>query len=235
MARVSVLMPAYNAGRYIGAAIESILAQTYKDFEIIVVDDGSSDETGAVASSYPGVRYFKEPHRGISPTRNSALEKAQGELIAFLDADDLWTPDKLALQVEYLDSHPDCRIVFCRYRNFSDTPEEELDADQKKLIDTEISQYMAGACLRRNVYEQIGGFNTACAYGEDTEWTARMVMAGIDVSACIQKYLYLRRVHGANITLNHNAGSNEQFYSGLADSIRKQMMARRKAAAKKSE
>ena len=92
---VCVLIPAYNAEKYIAAALDSVYAQTYSDFEVIVVDDGSDDETGAVVARYPEVIYRKCPHRGISATRNTCLEMASGEWLAFLDADDLWHPEKL--------------------------------------------------------------------------------------------------------------------------------------------
>ena len=111
MPRVSVLMPVYNCESYINKAIESVLDQTFQDFELIVVNDGSSDKSGEIASSYPQVRYFDRPHKGIPETRNFAVSKAEGELITFLDADDLWAPEKLEHQVKYLDEHPDCDII----------------------------------------------------------------------------------------------------------------------------
>lgn len=82
--RVSVLIPCYNAGRYLAAALDSVLAQTYRDFEIIVVDDGSTDDSAAVAARYPQVRYFHHIHSGISVTRNLCLSKAEGEFMLFL-------------------------------------------------------------------------------------------------------------------------------------------------------
>ena len=97
--RVSVLIPCYNAGRYLAAALDSVLAQTYRDYEIIVVDDGSGDDSAAVAARYPQVRYFYHTHSGVSVTRNLAISKACGEFLVFLDADDLWVPEKLEKQI----------------------------------------------------------------------------------------------------------------------------------------
>lgn len=112
MPRVSTIIPAYNAARYVGAAIESALAQTYTDNEIIVVDDGSSDDTPRVLESYGSrITFLRQPNAGVSAARNKALSVASGELIAYLDADDMWHPEKLEKQVEFLDAHPRCGIV----------------------------------------------------------------------------------------------------------------------------
>ena len=112
--RVSVLIPCYNAGRYVGAALDSVLAQTYQDFEIVVVDDGSTDDTAAVVCGYERVRYIYNAHSGIPVTRNLAVAKARGELIAFLDADDIWFPDKLSVQLQFMEEH-DCPFSFTSY------------------------------------------------------------------------------------------------------------------------
>ena len=98
--RISVIIPAYNAGRYLAEAIQSVLAQTLSVHEIIVADDGSADNTAAVALSFPApVRYHLNPHEGTAAARNQGVRVAQGEWLAFLDADDLWQPDKLAAQM----------------------------------------------------------------------------------------------------------------------------------------
>ncbi len=112
MPRVSVVIPTFNCERFIGRTVDSALQQTYRDFEIIVVDDGSTDGTEAVLAGYgAALRYIKQANQGASAARNAALSKATGEYIAYLDADDLWNADKLARQVEYLDANPSCGFV----------------------------------------------------------------------------------------------------------------------------
>jgi glycosyltransferase involved in cell wall biosynthesis len=112
MPRVSVVIPTYNCERFLERAIRSVLAQTYRDYELIIVDDGSTDGTQSVVAGYgDAVRYMYHPNQGASAARNSAISQATGEFIAYLDADDLWSPNKLALQVEYLDEHPTCGFV----------------------------------------------------------------------------------------------------------------------------
>ncbi|MGX8702859.1 MAG: glycosyltransferase family 2 protein, partial [bacterium] len=163
------------------------------------------------------------PHGGIPKTRNFALSKAEGELIAFLDADDMWTPEKLEHQVRYLDLHPECDIIFCRYKNFTDIPENEMTERQEKLLGREIDKCLTAACMRRTLFDRVGYFSLTCPYGEDTEWSARLVLAGVDISKRLEEFLYLRRIHGDNITLAHNDSDNNAFYTSLADSIRKKL------------
>ena len=112
MPRVSVIIPSYNSARYLGRAIDSARAQTYKDYEILVVDDGSTDDTKDVAMQYGRkVTYLYQQNRGVSAARNHAILKANGELLAYLDADDMWYPEKLERQVAFLDVHQECGMV----------------------------------------------------------------------------------------------------------------------------
>ncbi|MDR1742525.1 MAG: glycosyltransferase, partial [Dysgonamonadaceae bacterium] len=119
--KISVLIPTYNCANYIAEAIDSVLAQNYDNIEIIVVDDGSTDGTADVIENLLGfqnltglntIKYFRQPHSGISAARNFALSKATGELIAWLDADDRWSAGKLAAQLNYLEENPDCKMSF---------------------------------------------------------------------------------------------------------------------------
>ena len=112
MARVSVVIPTYNCARYLERAINTALDQTYRDFEIIIVDDGSTDETKDIVGQFDNkVAYYYQPNKGLSAARNLTLSKASGEFIAYLDADDMWYPQKLERQIAFLDAHPDCGFV----------------------------------------------------------------------------------------------------------------------------
>ena len=108
MPRVSVVIPTYNRREYVQEAIDSVLAQSYTDYELIVVDDGSNDSTGEALHSRYGDRlaYEWRPNAGVSAARNRGLELARGEFIAFLDSDDVWLPQKLQQQVAFLDESP---------------------------------------------------------------------------------------------------------------------------------
>src|SRR5438477_8352790 len=110
---VSVVIPTFNSADYLVQAIQSVLAQTYQDFEIIVVDDASTDNTNGVLQSFADrICYVRQDRGGPSAARNRGILQARGELIAFLDADDLWRPTKLARQVDYLKCHPQACLVY---------------------------------------------------------------------------------------------------------------------------
>ncbi len=114
---VSIVTPAYNSERFIGATIESVITQTYKNWEMIIVDDGSTDKTGNIVKNYCKrdirIKYFWQKNSGRPAVpRNVAIRKAKGKYIAFLDSDDLWVSEKLARQVEYMEKHPDLDLVY---------------------------------------------------------------------------------------------------------------------------
>ena len=115
---VSVIIPAYKCEKFISSAIESVLSQTYENFELIVVDDGSPDNTASVAKKYQHrINYIYQENGGVSKARNTGIRMSKGEYIAFLDADDKWGRNKLELQVKFLTDHPDVNFVFCSFWN----------------------------------------------------------------------------------------------------------------------
>ena len=95
---ISVVIPAFNAAEFLPAALDSVLRQTQSPLEILVIDDGSTDETGRLAASMGGVRCIHQPNFGVAVARNRGIEEAKGQFVAFLDSDDAWAPDKLAIQ-----------------------------------------------------------------------------------------------------------------------------------------
>ena len=118
-ARVSVILPAYNAAVYLPYAIDSVLAQAYAEWEIVIVDDGSTDHTGAVVDSYrpklgDRLQYLHQPNRGVSAARNTGIRAARGKFIALLDADDVWLPHRLERGVEAMDADPAAGLVHAR-------------------------------------------------------------------------------------------------------------------------
>ncbi|WP_143438568.1 glycosyltransferase family A protein, partial [Hydrocoleum sp. CS-953] len=126
--RVSVIIPVYNCDRYISQAIESILAQTYQSYEIIVIDDGSTDNTRLALQPYiEKIRYVYQENQGVSAARNHGIDLARGELIAFLDADDFFLPDKLTAQVGVFDAQPNLGIVHSGWRRVNQQGETIKD------------------------------------------------------------------------------------------------------------
>jgi len=113
MKTVSVVIPAYNVGTYLVEAIKSVLAQTYKDYEVIVINDGSTDETVRLLKPYANrINYIYQANKGPARARNIGIKASKGKYIAFLDADDIWLPEKLALQVQLMENYPEIDLVF---------------------------------------------------------------------------------------------------------------------------
>lgn len=111
---VSVVIPAYNVARYLHATVASVLAQTHPVDEVLVIDDGSTDETGAIAEAFePPVRVIRQANAGVSATRNRGLAESRGDFVALLDGDDVWAAHKVALQLAYLEAHPEAGAVGC--------------------------------------------------------------------------------------------------------------------------
>lgn len=191
---VSVVMPAYNAENHIARSLRSILAQTYRNFEIIVVDDGSSDDTeGVVRATAPDAVYVRINNSGPAAARNEGNTHASGKYLAFLDADDLWHPRKLELQVAYLERHPDIGIVFCMW--CETVPGESVVDWEKKqrfrepiglkimpeksgwlypdlLLDTMI--HTSSVLLRKLLFDELGGFDQSLTIGEDYDLWIRL-------------------------------------------------------------
>jgi glycosyltransferase involved in cell wall biosynthesis len=121
---VSIIIPTYHGARYIAQTVDSALTQTYSHREVIVVDDGSPDDTALVLKPYEGrIRYIRKTNGGPASARNAGIVQAQGEYLAFLDGDDLWEKDKLAEQVAFLMNHPECGLV---YTNLSIIDEKDI-------------------------------------------------------------------------------------------------------------
>ncbi|MEW5767211.1 MAG: glycosyltransferase [bacterium] len=135
MPKVSVVIPTYNAAAYLPEAIDSVLAQTFQDYEIIVVDDGSTDNTREVLAPYQDrIRYIHQENAGPSPAKNKGIKEARGEFVAFLDADDIWLPEKLALQMEVFENDPEVSLVHANVVRFGENWTELEEAQWQERI-----------------------------------------------------------------------------------------------------
>lgn len=195
---VSVIIPVYNGGRYLRAALESVFAQTYRPFEVIVVDDGSVDDSGVIAQSFPEVRYINQANQGVAAARNNGIEAARGEFLAFLDQDDLWTPEKLRLQMDQLLSHPDLGYTLTQQQFFLDPGATLPPWFRKELLSTVHPGWVLGTLVvRRSVFEKVGSFATGYSAANDSDWFFRAKAAGIPMSV-VPELLLLKRLHEAN-------------------------------------
>ncbi|HBR15685.1 MAG TPA: hypothetical protein DD723_09160 [Candidatus Omnitrophica bacterium] len=184
MPKVSVIIPTYNRSDFIGRAIESVLKQTFQDYEIIIVDDGSTDETREIvlwlSKVNDKIKYFYQPNKGVSAARNRGLEEAKGEFIAFLDSDDSWAPEKLALQVKILEEHPRVGIVYA-IMPMVDEKGESLGATQEhsgnnfKDLIVKGGHYPTSAVITRKAsFQKAGLFDEAMPILEDIDMWLRI-------------------------------------------------------------
>ena len=217
---ISIIMPTYNRAKYIEKALDSIKRQTFKDYEIIVVDDGSTDNTKEIVEQYEEIRYIYQDHGGISKARNTAIRAAKGKWIATLDSDDLWKKDKLQKQVDYLEAHPDCRIVYTAFQNFTDIPEEKLNERQINLLQTADKCYLPSALIDARLFDEVGLYDETKEWGEDTDWIFRLIIFKVDMKHYIDEVLYLRRIHSLNISITTKGVSNLDIWKMSAAAYR---------------
>jgi glycosyltransferase involved in cell wall biosynthesis len=196
--QVSVIIPVFNGEAFLAAAIETALDQTLAPHEVIVLDDGSTDGSAAVARRYPVVLVQQE-NRGLSIARNVAIERSTGNYLALLDCDDLWTETKLAEQVEALkaNSWAGYALGFQSYLFEGDKRPEWFKRTQ--IEDSEPGYSPSCWMIRRATWQQVGPFDPNAGYGEDVDWLTRANDLGVRF-VMIEKVLLLRRIHADNIT-----------------------------------
>jgi glycosyltransferase involved in cell wall biosynthesis len=209
---VSIIVPCHNSAPWLAATLESALGQTHSALEVIVIDDGSQDESEAISRRFEsrGVRVVSQPKRGASAARNHGLRLAQGKYLQFLDADDLLTPEKIAAQVELLERAGGRAIASCRWGRFTDDPARAAFVDEAVFRDFPPIEFLllhtakagmihpAAWLVPRLVAETAGPWDERLSLNDDGEYFARVVLASdrIDFSA-----------HGASLYRSNLAGS----------------------------
>jgi glycosyltransferase involved in cell wall biosynthesis len=220
MATVSVIIPTYNHAAFLPEALENVFAQTCSPLEIIVVDDGSTDETAEVLRAYEGrIRVLSQANRGVAAARNAAAAVASGELLALLDADDAWLSTKLERQVARLDSEPEIGLVHCgvaevdgRGRQFR----ARLDG-MEGWVATEMLFFRRGvilgggsaAVIRRAAFLEVGGFDEALSTSAD--WDLYYRLARRYPVGFVREVLVRYRVHGGNMHRNVHAMARDML------------------------
>lgn len=223
---ISVIVPVFNDAAYLAEALESILAQTFAVAEILVVDDGSTDASAAVARRFaPRVRYVVQAHAGAGAARNHGVRLAQSELLAFLDADDLWHPEKLALQTQAMQAEAELDAVFAHLEHFlsPDLPAERV-AQLVCPAGAMPCTTAVAMLIRHTAFERVGGFDDSGAIGEVVDWYMRARAAGLR-EAILSDTLVRRRIHASNTGVVR-AGERGRYVE-----IAKAALDRRRAAA----
>jgi glycosyltransferase involved in cell wall biosynthesis len=194
---LSVMIPVWNGAAFLAEALASVLAEAAHPYEIVLVDDGSTDQTPAIARSFGGpLRYHRQAHAGLAVARNQALALAQGGLLAFLDADDRWPRGRVALLRRALDLHPDCGLAQGRLQRLVRT----AGSDRFTLVDESWrAPSVCTALIRRSAFDRVGLFDTRFPNGHDVDWLLRARETGLAEIAIDDVTLHYRR-HDANMT-----------------------------------
>jgi glycosyltransferase involved in cell wall biosynthesis len=190
---VSILIPAYNAERYIKEAIDSALMQDYPNMEILVIDDGSTDKTQAIVRAYadPRIRLLQQENRGIVRTRNRLLNEARGEYFSYLDSDDIYLQGRISKEVAFLEAHREYALVYCGIKYFFDgEPDKFYRHSFKQYSGDEVfpglleKMFITNTTItfRRKIYDTLGGYDPALGFVEDWEYFIRMVRNGFAIA-----------------------------------------------------
>jgi glycosyltransferase involved in cell wall biosynthesis len=191
MPQVSCIVPAYNAQAYLRQTLESVLAQSGAELEVIVVDDGSVDRTAKIAASFgQQIQFISQANAGVTAARNRGLDQARGEYIAFMDADDLCRPNKLALQLAAFAADPNLEMCAGHVQNFS---------GDLNNVGEPIPGYNTDMLIRRDLFDRIGYFKPALHHAARLEWMLR-ARAARTIEHLLPEVLIYRRLHSNNMS-----------------------------------
>lgn len=193
-----MVVPVHDGRRFLPAALASIGAQTFPPLEILVVDDGSTDGSGEMAAGFAGVTLRRQPQSGVASARNAGIAAARGDLIAFLDQDDLWTPEKLEKQVAVMRRRPELGYVLAWETVFLEAGMPQPSWVRPEWLGEGHPGYVPGALLaRRELFDSLGGFDPSFENGSDSEWLFRAADRGVPFEV-VPVVLLHRRIHDAN-------------------------------------
>jgi len=210
---VSVIMPAYNSAEYIKAAIESVLIQNYTNFELVIINDGSTDNTDKIVHGFKDgkIRYLWQKNRGLAATHNTGIRQSRGEFITKLDADDKMTPDFIARHLQEFAKHPEADLVYCDDCLIDESDKsiriiKRPEYSDRKLLIRDL--FRCGypivpfrTCIRRSVFNKIGFFDENLPIGEDYDMMRRFIKHGLKISH-LPSALYLRRMTENSLSRN---------------------------------
>jgi glycosyltransferase involved in cell wall biosynthesis len=210
---VSVIMPAYNAAEYIAEAIESVLIQNYRNFELVIINDGSTDNTEEIVASFKDakIRYFRQENHGLAATHNTGIKKSRGKFITKLDADDKMTPDFISRHLEQFEKYPEADLVYCDDYLIDENDKPIRIIKRPEYTDRKLfirDLFRCGypiipfrTCIRRSVFDKIGFFDESLLVGEDYDMIRRFVKHGLKISH-LPSALYLRRMTENSLSRN---------------------------------
>lgn len=211
---VSVIVAVYNGENFLDQALESVLNQSYRNFEVLIVDDGSTDRTAEVAEPYlklSNINYLYQNNGGHAEALNTGVSNVSGEFLAFIDHDDLWDVRKLQMQMDEFRLDPDLGVVFTYWKNFS----ENSCAEKLNFQKEEIKGYTTGTMLiRRDAFLKVGLFDTALRKGYFFPWFDRLKILGLKEHV-LPELLYHRRIHGENISIGRDTSDYKDYFLAI--------------------
>ncbi len=188
-------MPVFNAANFLDEALDSIETQEHSVLEVIAIDDGSTDESVRMLERRPQVRLVKQPNSGPPTARNRGIATAKGEFLAFLDADDVWLPGKLAIQVGALEKDPGLDVLFGHIEEFCTEGVSELT--RRARTRTVPGYLWSTMMVRRDAFERVGALNTELRFGELIDWIDRARREQLRIEM-LSDVVARRRIHGGN-------------------------------------
>jgi len=214
---VTCIIPVFNGEKYIEAAIESVLNQTYKNIEIIIVDDGSTDNTLNLIEKFNGnVKYIRQSNSGSGVARNLGISKASGDFIGFLDSDDMWDKNKILLQLECFDNNLEIEACLCNIKLINE--KETGILDDEYVIVTPYT--VCSILIKTYALKKVRLFNANLKFGEDTDWFMRIRKLEIPVKILKDTLVYAR-LHKDNLTNSFNVRSREEIFSKIKNELDK--------------
>jgi glycosyltransferase involved in cell wall biosynthesis len=217
MSKISVIVPLNNTELYIEEAILSLLNQTIKIDQIIVVDDGSIDRGAEIVKKYPQVELIQKENEGLKKTLNCGLSHAMGDFIGFLDADDRWRKDKLKVQLDFLENHPEVDIAFVNSERFKMIKTETGESLEER-IDVMNGKTLPTGLYRKQVFDKVGVFSVENQFHNFMEWLDRAQFNKINMEM-IPEVLYERRIHDSNMGIVEKQRQREQYLATLKASL----------------
>ncbi len=219
---VSVIIPVYNGEKYVVQALESVFKQDYQSFEVILVDDGSTDRTAQIIGKYDKVQYIYQPNQGVASARNTGVAASSGEIIAFLDSDDFWPPNRLTVTVRYFQQHPEISYVLGKQMMFVESGCAVPPwVKAEWLTEPQDASNTGVLVVRRVTFDRIGLFNKDYKGGEDTEWLVRASEVGVPMARLPEVVLH-RRIHGGNLSVQMRKMRKTNLMRIVRESIRRQ-------------
>jgi len=196
---ISVIIPVHNGERYLAESIRSVLDQNHAALEIVVVDNVSNDASADIARSFASVKYIYLAEKGLVNALNHGIEHSEGEYLAFIDADDVWKSNKLAMQLDVFRQRPETDLVFGHVEQFVSPELEEPLKSQLLIRNKELPGYFRGSMLiRKESFLRAGPFDAATDYGDFIDWYMRAQEQGLK-EVLLADVLVMRRIHGANM------------------------------------